>query len=126
MIPWEKLNLGLKKPNLAKKSLHYYVHHALAQPYFVNAGEWMLYNMMEDEVIERTEGENFRLCRITEARRMQMKMIPRALRAMYALSANEGEILFTHTNKVVDPEVIVSVVVALDRVEGCGWQEQTV
>lgn len=111
MIPWEKLNLG-ERPKLVEKSLHYYVHHALSQPYFVDAGEWMLYTMVKQEVIEQN-GETYRFCRMTPAKRHQLEVIPRAIQAMYHLWV-EHEIKFSNSeNEVIGLATIESVNEAL-------------
>lgn len=111
MIPWGELNLG-EQPNLAEKSLHYYVHHALNQPYFVDAGEWMLYTMVEQKVIKQN-GETYRFCRLTPARRYQLEVIPRAIQAMYHLWVEYGMKFSNSDDEVIGIATIESVNEAL-------------
>lgn len=119
MIPWEELNLG-ERPKLAEKSLHYYVHHALNQPHFVDAGEWMLYTMVKQGVMEQ-KGETYRFYKMTPARRCQLQTIPRAVQSMYNLSFAYDEAFQTEEGTMLSLETIDSVLKALNKVEGTKW-----
>lgn len=119
MIPWEELNLG-ERPMLREKSLYYYVHHALNQPHFVDAGEWMLYSMVKAKILEK-DGNTYRFCRMTPARQRQLIVLPRAVQSMYNLTFAYGEEFETNEGEVLSLMTIDSVLKGLNKVEGTKW-----
>lgn len=115
MIPWEELNLG-NKPILAKGSIVLYVTEALDQPNYTDAGDYMLEQMVTNNVITPLDNEHYRLCKITPARVRDMERVPRALRATYKLIRFKEQTFFTLSNRKLDVEAIISVHSALSKV----------
>jgi len=101
---------------LRDKSLYYYVHHALNQPHFVDAGQWMLYSMVKADVIEK-DGNTYRFCRMTPARSYQLKVIPRAVHAMYHLMTENDRQFSNSEGENLRRSTVESVGLALSTLE---------
>lgn len=99
-------------------TIAWFVNEALQKPHFVDAGEWMIQTMIDNNIICRVneQKKQYSLCnRVTKAKKLAKEKIPQMLRALYwCLEEPTSDSIRLPEACKLSSEQVVSIIMAFD------------